>query len=135
MLRFDVNIAKYLESSGIGTYAGTGDWGIYAGLEPEKPNNVITVYILPGKVKRSLNQHVGGFFRVHVRVRGNKSSDVSDKSNAIYELLKFSRVIVANSYVYRNIVAITDIMPGGRDKNNRIVQTMNFHGLYNDEEN
>lgn len=133
MLQFDVNIARFLESNDIGEYAGTGNWGIYAGVEPEKPDNCITVFDIGGKPLNDLVQYTGCFFRVHIRVRGNDNNAVMLKCTEIYNLLKFNTLANANGFIYKNIVAITNIMPGGRDKNNRVLKSMNFHGLYNNQ--
>lgn len=131
MLQFDVNIAKYLEANSVGEYGGTGDWSVFAGLEPEKPNNCITVFITGGKPLNTLNNYTGCFFNIHVRVRGTSDETTMLKCQEIYDLLKFQIYINANGFVYQNILAETNILPGGRDKNNRLLKAMNFSGLYN----
>jgi len=131
MLQFDINIANYLDFNSVGEYEGADDWGIYAGLEPEKPNNCITVFDIGGKPLHNLLGYTGCFFRIHIRVRGTNDVDTLLKCQEIYDLLKFQRTITANGAIYENILAETNILPGGRDKNNRLLKAMNFTGLYN----
>ena len=133
MLQFDVNIAKYLETYELGEYSGSGDWGIYAGIMPEKPDNCIAVFDTGGNPLQNLVEFTGNTFKFHIMVRGKDDAATLLKANEIYDLLKFDRMVNANGFIFENIMAETNILPGGRDKNNRMLKAMNFRGLYNNQ--
>jgi len=42
------DVKDLLVNAGIGTFGGEADWSIYIGSEPNKPNNIITLYDTPG---------------------------------------------------------------------------------------
>jgi hypothetical protein len=134
MLQFEKHIMQYLENSGVGTIAAATGWGIFESQIPTTPNTCIVVTENGGKPILTLGEIQGNFFQFNIIIRGNAGitgqTAALVKANEIYDLLKFNLMITVGSDVYHNIRAISNVMDGGQDKNNRPMFAMNFMGLY-----
>ena len=62
---FDVK--DLLVNAGIGAFGGETDWSIYIGSEPNKPNNVITLFDTPGTASNPKFRLDEPRFQVRVR--------------------------------------------------------------------
>jgi len=127
-------MVAYLAANGIGTVGGTTSWCIFRSQLPVTPYTAIVVTENGGRPLLSMGDVEGNFFNFNVIVRGNSGlsgwNAAKAKADDIYELLKLNRSITVETYTYRNIRAITNVMDGGTDKNNCPIFSINFTGLY-----
>lgn len=66
-----------------------GSWPVYARVEPDTPDDVVTIYNTEGfgGVRDFITGAPGGPLGFQLRVRGATSQSAQDKINAIYEYL------------------------------------------------
>lgn len=119
------DIAAFLAGQGIGTFAGTADWGIYVSKEPAAPDNCITVYDTPGFEPDPDN---GVFYpAVQVRVRGNGYQEVYARSEAARDELIIPKGFTQGGTRYVGVWQQGSIESLGYDDNDRAVLVMNFN--------
>lgn len=118
------DIADFLEDDGVGTVAGAGQWGIYVGKEPVKPDDCITVYDTGGNPDNA----DGPFYQptVQIRVRSTsyalgyaKASEARDKM-----IIPKSRQGV--EWEYTGFWLISDVAKIGTDDSDRELFTVNL---------
>lgn len=122
------DVARYLAAQGIGTFAGTSDWGVYAHVEPESPNNCITVYDTGGSGPDTDEQDLGQP-EFQVRVRCVEYSDGYAKQVAIRDLLILGGPITMASSTFVLVDMTSDVIPLGRDDSNRFLLTANYRTI------
>lgn len=128
MTRLEADIKDKLVEKGLGVFGGGSptEYGIYILEEPPKPNNVITVYQIPGTVQKIMNKP-NPFFSsgFQVRVRGNTNADPYDKAEECRKALdRIGRFRVKNVN-YDNISIDDEPVFLLKDVNSRLVYILN----------
>lgn len=119
------DVAGYLADEGLGTLGGASSWGIYVGLEPPSPDQVLTVYDTGG----AMGNPDGQMYDPTIQVRG-RSHDYDtaySKLEEVRDLLivdKTARVI--DGWLYTGFWLTADITKIDVDENNRSVLVVNF---------
>jgi hypothetical protein len=79
-------LALYLADQGLGTFAGESGWSINVSRMPDQPDEAVCLYDSSESPLLVYDEQIRVPF-VEVRVRGTNYEDVSDKAQAIFELL------------------------------------------------
>jgi minor capsid protein len=130
-------IARYLEAQGIGQFAGDTEFSLHVAREPEKPDNVITLYDTTGGGRLVADGAPMRQPGVQVRVRANDYLEANAMQDRIAALLvqddqastntPLERTIGGSRYVAINPVG--DIVSLGRDSSGRHVLTANYQAI------
>lgn len=124
------DIAKYLSGqTGLGTYAGTANWGIFVAVEPDEPVNCVTLYDLGGQGDQTDDLDMAQV-DIQVRVRCNTYSDGYDKHEIIRDLLQVSPLTCEDS-TFVGVVMTADPAGIGRDDKNKHVLTATYRAIRN----
>lgn len=125
-------IALRLESAGFGTFASQSTllWSINVSIQPDAPNNTITVYDTGGldpdtdelDLKRPTFQ---------VRVRSLHYQDAATKIQEIARYLIFQRGVMGD-HNYVTINQESEFLDIGSDDNDRAQLTCNFRAIKNE---
>lgn len=117
-------IAQYLEAQGPWDIGGSASFSLYMNVEPNEPENVVTVYDTPGGTLDTdeLDIETPNF---QVRVRCKKHSDGYAVQVAIRDLLVRTQPI--GSFI--GVVLNDGIHSSGRDQNLRHVLTANYRTI------
>jgi hypothetical protein len=118
------DIALYLESIGIGVFADT----LHVSREPAGPDDVVTLYDTGGTPLLTdhdeLREHT-----IQIRVRSTEYLDGYQKQQDIFEAFLGFLPVDIGDYNYPGLWATTDILPIGRDDNDRFLFTCNYRAL------
>lgn len=127
------DIALLLESAGVGSlpWSGSG-WSVGAHLEPDAPDNAVTVYDTGGLVPDTdeLDMKRPSF---QVRVRSLSYADAYAKQVQIRDILILSDPVQAATSVFVGIQMSSDILFIGRDEKNRHLLTANYQSIRTEE--
>ncbi len=128
-----VDLAKYIAARGVGTWAADSGWSINVASEPASPETAITFYDTSGGEPDTDELDV---FRpsFQVRVRSSNYQDAYAKQVAIRDLLIYDP-IETDDYLFSLIVMTSDILPLGRDANNRHLLVANYRSRRSMKEN
>jgi hypothetical protein len=118
-----------IASVGLGTFAGATGWAVSVGTEPASPDTAITAYDTggagPDTDQLDIEQPT-----IQVRVRSGKGAnayaDAYAKQRAILAALLNVKRVVLDGYLYVGITPTSDILPIGRDDNDRFLLTAKF---------
>lgn len=117
-----------LVEKGVGKFAATGEaqWGIFVGSEPSQPDNVITVYDVPGVVQKTMSEPNHFFqsgFQVRVRSRDYLTAHAKTEEcrKALDRIGKFEK----DGIWYDNVTMDDEPLPLGEDNNNRRIFVVN----------
>lgn len=122
------DVAKYLASLGIGTWAGANTWAIYAFQEPTEPENVITVYDTGG-AGPDTDEMDWQRPTFQVRVRCKVYRDGYAKHLAIRNALLLTSPITMLTSVFIGINMTSDIVSLGKLDNNLFALTANYTAI------
>lgn len=123
------DIAKYLGGqSGLGAYAGSADFGVFVGLEPNEPKNCVTIYDLGGPGDLDEDQDYK-WVEFQVRVRCEAYSTGYDKHKIIRDLLVLPASVTCETSTFSGVVMTADAAGIGRTENNQHVLTATYRGL------
>jgi hypothetical protein len=136
MMPHQEDIARYLVAQGLGVLGGDADWGIHVNVEPAAPHRVITVYATDGLGSDGPDTDELDILRVAFQVRtrsgrlgetGNVYSEAFAKQEAIRDklILPNGPLVTANS-TFHFISMTSDIVPIGRDENDRHLIVANY---------
>lgn len=127
-------IARWLQTLGLGIWGGSGDWSLHVAREPDAPANVVTLYDTAGLAPLVRD---GGEMRqpgLQVRVRAvdylkgkerqEQIRDVLTLPEAASEGTTIERTIGTGRYV--TIDPVADILSLGRDENDRHIFVANY---------
>lgn len=138
-----IEIARYLAEQGVtAAHGGNADWSVHVSREPERPDNVVTIYDTAGLDPLVLDGVDGGELsqpglQVRVRARGADYEAAYLLHKEIRALLvlpdavvdgePLERTIGASHYV--QIFPVGDILPLGRDDNDRHILVANYQAI------
>lgn len=127
------DIAVLLHDAGVGVlpWGGTG-WAVSAHLEPDSPDNAVTVYDTGGLSPDTdeLDMMRPSF---QIRVRSLSYADAYAKQIQIRDLLILSDPVQASTSVFVGIQMSSDILFIGRDEKNRHLLTANYQSIRTEE--
>lgn len=116
------HVAGHLASLALGALADQGEWGIFVGTEPTRPDSSITIYDTGGtQVVVPLEDPT-----IQVRIRSHSYTDAYAKAHAIRNALLVPTARILDGWLYTGFWLISDIAKIGRDDNNRELLTINF---------
>lgn len=129
---------------GVDGVSDTADWGVYVGREPEKPDNVITVYRTAGTLQGRLHntggivEHYGLLIRVRGRSYPTAETKIQEITDNLDEEVKDQSVSVSHQdgTFVRTIHSFTrtsSVIPLGVDESNgsRDLFTVNYTFTFN----
>lgn len=125
------DLAKYLSGqTGLGTFGGTTAFSLFVSLEPNEPNDCVTLYDLGGRgdVNDALDL---ADVDVQVRVRASTYSTAYSKHEIIRDLLVPTGPITCETSTFAGVVMTADITGIGRDESNRHVLTATYRAIRN----
>lgn len=118
------DLAKFLEAQGVGTFATD----IHVAVEPDTPDDTVTLYDMPGADpdtdELDVYRHA-----VQVRVRAVDYPSAYARQAQIRQLLTASTPLVANGSRFGGISPVGDIFSLGRDESNRHLLTADYRCL------
>lgn len=134
-----VDIAKFLATEGVGTLPHTTGWAVSAALEPVSPDDAVTVYDTGGEGPDTDDGDEAGVNDLHestvqVRTRSADYSDAYDKQTEIFALLTSKSVIETETSNLVGVFMTTDVLPIGRDDNNRHLLVANYRIIRTEKE-
>lgn len=118
-----LEITEYLQTQGEGTIGATSGWALSTGMEPDAPDNAITVYDTGGQAPDNDDQSIERY-TVQVRIRSY------GYSSAYAKLQSIKSTLIAASF--GSFVAVwAQSEPGliGKDDNDRFLFTINFEAM------
>lgn len=121
------DLARYLGTVGVGTFAGVTGWGIYANDEPTSPDNTITLYDTGGGEPdtEQLDLLRPTF---QVRTRSKVYAEAYNKQEQVRDILTGGRLDTTRS-AFVLIAMQSDIFPLGKDDNMRFILTANYRTI------
>jgi hypothetical protein len=122
------NVARYLATQGIGTWAGSSGWSINVSREAVSPDKCITIYDTGGEEPDTDQLDERPTFQVRVRSAktGDAYLDAHAKQVAIRDLLTAEIPPVMNGVAYVGIMQMSEIASIGRDENDRHLLVANY---------
>lgn len=126
--------ARWLQDQNLGIWGGSGDWSLHVGREPDAPANAVTLYDTAGLAPLNLD---GGEMRqpgLQVRVRSVDYLKGFERADAIRAKLVLPEAVVDGVTIertigtgyYVQITPVADILPLGRDENDRHIFVANY---------
>lgn len=111
------DIAQYFDAQGIGTFAGASSWSVNVAVEPDSPDETVTVYDTGG----SMSEPDSGVYHPEIQVRARSHNYLSAHSKLVEarSLLIDSTDFIANGVRYTGAWVAIDISSIGRDESNR----------------
>lgn len=127
-----IHLSKYLQTLGHGSIKGKATWALSVAIEPDAPDNVITLYDTGGEEPDTEQLDL---FRntVQVRVRAVKYVDAYEKAKAIRRDLIAAQNVTIDGVRYMSLVLTTDIASLGETENRRFVVVMNYRVINQQE--
>jgi hypothetical protein len=121
----DVELAAYLETLGYGTTSAPTPT-ITVGQMPESPDDVTTLYALPGRrPERTMNGPSAVYERVQIRFRGTDPVVTRAKALGVLTALDgFNGTIGGVRYLF--VEALTEVFDTGEDENHRNTYSVTF---------
>lgn len=127
-------LARWLQTQSLGVWGATGDWSLHVGREPDAPANVVTLYDTAGLAPLNLD---GGEMRqpgLQVRVRSTDYLKGFARAEEIRAALVLPEAVVNGTPIertigtgyYVQITPVADILPLGRDENDRHIFVANY---------
>ena len=116
---------NFLVAAGLGTF-GAGEFGIFLGAPPDKPDSIILINMTGGR--SPLPHLLLNFPSVQIMVRGGRNGYVaaSNKVTAVVNALLGKTSTVDGGDTYRAFNQIGDITYLGQDDNTRPMFSANF---------
>lgn len=121
------DIAVYLGTAGVGEFNGSGDWAIFAHVEPATPNKVITVYDTGGEGPDTDELDLLRL-TFQVRIRSESYAEAHSRHESTRDVLLVGRIETSDS-VYVGIDMTSDIAPIGMDDNKRHILVANYRAI------
>lgn len=128
------DVADYLaESTQIGSRGGNGRWAISVGGEPDKPDDVVTLYDTTGLGPDTdeLDIERPSF---QVRVRSRSYGSAYEIQRKVRMLLTLTEPIDTESSTFLTIEATSEILSLGRDDQDRYALVANFNTIRTEKE-
>lgn len=122
------DLALYLDSLGIGTFAGTVGWSINVSREPVAPVDAITIYDTGG-LEADTDELDLMQPTFQVRVRSLNFPNAYAKHEAIRDALILPGRLVTADSAYVAVNMNTDIIDLGRDDNDRHILVANYRAI------
>lgn len=122
------DIKDLLVGKGVGEFAKStpSEWGIFTMEEPPSPNNVITIYQIPGTVQKIINKnnpHFGSGFQV--RVRGEEALMAHAKAEECRKVLDRIGRFDVGDVEYDNISIDDEPVFLFKDSKSRLIYILN----------
>src|SRR5688572_21377715 len=118
------DVAGYLVDNGFGSLGGTGQWAVYVGREPVKPDNVVTVYDSGGGIINADAQMYEP--TIQIRVRSLDYEAGYARAEAMRDLLILPTARLIGDWRYVGFWLVSDVTKFGHDEKDRNLFSVNF---------
>lgn len=122
------DIAQFLVAHSIGFFGGSTPWAINVGIEPQLPNEAITIYDTGGLGPDCDDQSLL-LPTFQVRVRGPNFQACYAKQVAIRDLLILTDPLVTANSRFDTVAMTSDILMLGQDQKNLTLLTANYRAI------